>query len=76
MKEVVLYTDGACSYNPGPGGWAYNLMCESKTVKASGFSGLSLLSTKVVKGYKPYKAKITYTKMTKKEKKVIMNPLF
>ena len=21
MKEVVLYTDGACSGNPGPGGW-------------------------------------------------------
>ncbi len=23
--EVVLYTDGACSGNPGPGGWAYLL---------------------------------------------------
>lgn len=22
MKEVILYTDGACSYNPGPGGYA------------------------------------------------------
>lgn len=22
MKHVVLYTDGACSGNPGPGGWA------------------------------------------------------
>ena len=22
MKTVVIYTDGACSYNPGPGGWA------------------------------------------------------
>lgn len=21
-KEVVVYTDGACSKNPGPGGWA------------------------------------------------------
>lgn len=21
MKEVVIYTDGACSKNPGPGGW-------------------------------------------------------
>jgi ribonuclease HI len=21
-KEVVIYTDGACSGNPGPGGWA------------------------------------------------------
>ena len=22
MKHVILYTDGACSGNPGPGGWA------------------------------------------------------
>ncbi len=22
MKEVIIYTDGACSYNPGPGGYA------------------------------------------------------
>ena len=26
MKEVTLYTDGACSGNPGPGGWAAILM--------------------------------------------------
>jgi ribonuclease HI len=22
MKEVILYSDGACSSNPGPGGWS------------------------------------------------------
>ncbi len=22
MKNVIIYTDGACSGNPGPGGWA------------------------------------------------------
>lgn len=22
MKKVIIYTDGACSGNPGPGGWA------------------------------------------------------
>lgn len=22
MKEIIIYTDGACSGNPGPGGWA------------------------------------------------------
>jgi ribonuclease HI len=22
VKEVTIYTDGACSGNPGPGGWA------------------------------------------------------
>ena len=26
MKEVTLYTDGACSGNPGPGGWGAILM--------------------------------------------------
>jgi ribonuclease HI len=26
LPEVQLYTDGACSGNPGPGGWAFILM--------------------------------------------------
>jgi ribonuclease HI len=26
MKTITLYTDGACSGNPGPGGWAAILM--------------------------------------------------
>jgi len=25
MEEVILFTDGACSGNPGPGGWGYIL---------------------------------------------------
>ncbi len=25
MSEVVIYTDGACSGNPGPGGWGAHL---------------------------------------------------
>lgn len=32
MKRVSLFTDGACSGNPGPGGWAFILRC-SKTGK-------------------------------------------
>ena len=27
MKTVHLFTDGACSGNPGPGGWAFILRC-------------------------------------------------
>ncbi|MGV3484900.1 MAG: ribonuclease HI [Planctomycetaceae bacterium] len=27
MKSVELFTDGACSGNPGPGGWAFILRC-------------------------------------------------
>jgi len=36
--EVVLYTDGGCSGNPGPGGWAYILVHpkSGKTVEQSG----------------------------------------
>lgn len=26
LPKVVLYTDGACSGNPGPGGWAFILL--------------------------------------------------
>ena len=29
MKKVTIYTDGACSGNPGPGGWAAVLICEN-----------------------------------------------
>ncbi len=36
--EVLLYTDGACSGNPGPGGWAYLLRhpASGKETQASG----------------------------------------
>ena len=30
MKKVNLYTDGACSGNPGPGGWGAILECEGR----------------------------------------------
>lgn len=38
LPLVQLFTDGACSGNPGPGGWAYILKHPSsgKTVEASG----------------------------------------
>ena len=37
MKKVILYTDGACSYNPGPGGWGYILVYNQFKKEASGF---------------------------------------
>ena len=36
MKTVILYTDGACSGNPGPGGWASILLYAGKTKELSG----------------------------------------
>ncbi|MDN5314310.1 MAG: ribonuclease [Clostridiales bacterium] len=35
--EVAIYTDGACSGNPGPGGWAAVLMAQGKTREISGY---------------------------------------
>lgn len=36
MKEVELYTDGACSGNPGVGGWAAVLIYKGKQKQLSG----------------------------------------
>ena len=37
MKEVTIYTDGACSGNPGPGGWGAILIYKEKRVELSGY---------------------------------------
>lgn len=36
MDEVVIYTDGACSGNPGPGGWGAILMYQGNKKEISG----------------------------------------
>lgn len=36
MKEVTIYTDGACSGNPGPGGWGAVLMYGEHLKECSG----------------------------------------
>lgn len=36
MKNVTIYTDGACSGNPGPGGWACVLIYNNVEKKISG----------------------------------------
>ena len=38
MEEVILYTDGACSGNPGPGGWGSILMLGENRKEISGGS--------------------------------------
>ena len=35
-KEVTIYTDGACSGNPGPGGWGALLQYKDKEKEISG----------------------------------------
>lgn len=38
MEEVTIYTDGACSGNPGPGGWGAILMLGENRKEISGGS--------------------------------------
>jgi len=37
MTEINIYTDGACSGNPGPGGWAAILIYQGNEKELSGF---------------------------------------
>ena len=36
MEKVIIYTDGACSGNPGPGGWGVVLMYKGNKKEISG----------------------------------------
>ncbi len=36
MEKVIIYTDGACSGNPGPGGWGTILMYKNTKKEISG----------------------------------------
>ena len=36
MEKVTIYTDGACSGNPGPGGWAAILVYKGREKEISG----------------------------------------
>ncbi|MBQ9992082.1 MAG: ribonuclease HI [Firmicutes bacterium] len=37
QKEVIIYSDGACSGNPGPGGWGTVLIYGAHRKELSGF---------------------------------------
>jgi len=41
VKEVTIYTDGACSENPGPGGWGAILMYDGHSKEISGAENLT-----------------------------------
>ncbi|NLO81935.1 MAG: ribonuclease HI [Clostridiales bacterium] len=41
MKQVDIYTDGACSGNPGPGGWAAILTYKGIEKEISGYQELT-----------------------------------
>ena len=41
MKEVTIYSDGACSGNPGPGGWGTILVYQGREKELSGSENLT-----------------------------------
>jgi ribonuclease HI len=40
--ELIVYTDGGCSGNPGPGGWAYVILSPAKEADGKAGSGLEI----------------------------------
>lgn len=40
-EKVEIYTDGACSGNPGPGGWGVILRYKNKEKELSGFEAMT-----------------------------------
>lgn len=36
--KIIIYTDGACSKNPGKGGWGAVLLCKHHEKRMSGFA--------------------------------------
>ncbi len=59
MEKVIIYTDGACSGNPGPGGWGTILMYKDYKKELSGGANLTTNNimeiTAVIEGLKALK---------------------
>ncbi len=68
MKEVTIYTDGACSGNPGPGGWGTILDYKGTRKELSGGEKLTTNNrmelTAVIEGLKALKEKCSVTVIT------------
>ncbi len=41
MKKITIYTDGACSYNPGPGGFGVVLLYNGHKKELSGYDPMT-----------------------------------
>ena len=48
-QEVIIFTDGACSGNPGPGGWGAVIYTGNKVDELSGFE-INTTNNKKYKG--------------------------
>lgn len=60
-EKILVYTDGACSGNPGPGGWGCLLICGDYTKELSGHvdntTNNRMEITAVIEGLKALKTK-------------------
>lgn len=65
MKKVDMYTDGACSGNPGAGGWGVVLIYKGKEKELSGYNpnttNNQMEMTAVIEGLKALKEKVDLT---------------
>ena len=68
MKEVTIYTDGACSGNPGAGGWGTILVYKGKEREMSGGAAETTNNrmelTAVIEGLKALKERCKVTVVT------------
>ena len=68
MKEVTIFTDGACSRNPGPGGWGTILDYNGRRKELSGgeknTTNNRMELTAVIEGLKALKEKCKVTVIT------------
>ena len=68
MKTVTIYTDGACSGNPGPGGWGTILDYKGRQKELSGgerkTTNNRMELTAVIEGLKALKEKCIVTVIT------------
>ncbi len=68
MKEVTIYTDGACSGNPGAGGWGTILVYKGKEREMSGGAAETTNNrmelTAVIEGLKALKETCKVTVVT------------
>ena len=55
MDNIILYTDGACSGNPGPGGWGAVLIFNGIEKELSGTTNNVMEITAVIEGLKALK---------------------
>lgn len=68
MKEITIFTDGACSGNPGPGGWGTILDYNGRRKELSGgekqTTNNRMELTAVIEGLKALKEKCKVTVIT------------